>query len=91
MGSERQVLFHRTALKHLSDWIQHSPSTAKKVLDLIEAARREPFDGVGQPEPLKHQFQGCSSRRINKQHRLVYQITDDHLIVLSCRWHYVET
>jgi toxin YoeB len=91
MAGERQVLFHTSALGQLREWMERNPATARKILSLIEAARRDPFAGIGQPEPLKHQLSGCWSRRIDQVHRLVYQVTDDHLIVLSCLWHYRET
>lgn len=64
----------------------------KKVLDrlnrLIRATVRDPFNGVGKPEALKGNLSGCWSRRIDEQNRLVYQVTDQALIVISCRHHY---
>jgi toxin YoeB len=59
-------------------------------LDLIEAVSREPFAGIGKPEPLKHQLAGCWSRRINDRHRLVYRVNGQTLIILSCTYHYGE-
>jgi toxin YoeB len=61
-----------------------------RTLDLIEAVSREPFAGIGKPEPLKHQLAGCWSRRINDRHRLVYRVNDKTLIILSCIYHYGE-
>lgn len=49
---------------------------------------RTPFDGKGKPEPLKHQYKGYWSRRINQEHRLVYKATDDEIVVISCEGHY---
>jgi len=61
-----------------------------RTLDLIEAVSREPFSGIGKPEPLKHQLAGCWSRRINDRHRLVYRVNGKTLIILSCIYHYGE-
>ncbi|MGE0332589.1 MAG: Txe/YoeB family addiction module toxin [Ramlibacter sp.] len=61
-----------------------------RTLDLIEAVSREPFAGIGKPEPLKHQLAGCWSRRINDRHRLVYRVNGKTLIILSCIYHYGE-
>ncbi len=66
--------------------------TDRKVLirinRLIEAAAREPFAGVGKPEPLRNQLSGCWSRRIDHEHRLVYGVEEGQLVILQCRYHY---
>jgi toxin YoeB len=61
-----------------------------RTLDLIESVTRDPFSGIGKPEPLKHQLAGCWSRRINDRHRLVYRVQGDTVVVLSCLYHYGE-
>jgi toxin YoeB len=61
-----------------------------RALDLIEAVTREPFAGIGKPEPLRHQLAGCWSRRINDRHRLVYRVNGRTLVILSCIYHYGE-
>jgi toxin YoeB len=61
-----------------------------RTLDLIEAVTRDPFAGIGKPEPLKHQLAGCWSRRINDRHRLVYRVQGETLVILSCLYHYGE-
>ncbi|MCA0212783.1 MAG: Txe/YoeB family addiction module toxin [Proteobacteria bacterium] len=61
-----------------------------RTLDLIEAVTREPFAGIGKPEPLRHQLAGCWSRRINDRHRLVYRVNGRTLVILSCIYHYGE-
>jgi len=59
-----------------------------KIIDLIHATQVEPFKGLGKPEPLKHQLKGFWSRRINKEHRLIYQVNPDSIIIISCKFHY---
>lgn len=61
-----------------------------RTLDLIEAVSRDPFSGIGKPEPLKHQLAGCWSRRINDRHRLVYRVNGKTFIILSCIYNYGE-
>ncbi len=59
-----------------------------KINKLIKDIKRNPFSGIGKPEPLKHDLQGCWSRRINDEHRLIYEINDDELRIVGCRYHY---
>jgi toxin YoeB len=71
------------------DWMEHhEPKLSAKIDTLIDAILVDPFSGLGKPEPLKHEYSGCWSRRINQQHRLVYRVDDDRIIVLQCRSHY---
>jgi len=60
------------------------PKLAKKIVALIQEVRKTPFEGRGKPEPLRHELSGCWSRRINKEHRLVYQVTGDEVRILAC-------
>jgi len=60
----------------------------KKINQLIKETQRTPFVGTGKPEPLKHQLQGCWSRRINGEHRLIYEVSSDSLKIIGCRFHY---
>ncbi|SDT54601.1 toxin YoeB [Mucilaginibacter mallensis] len=60
----------------------------KKIKELLESINIDPYTGIGQPEPLKHSLSGTWSRRINKEHRLVYEIVDEFVYVLSLRGHY---
>ncbi len=88
-----KIVFTQNAWEDLSYWMDHDMKLLKKVKDLITDIMKSPFHGIGKPEPLKHQLRGCWSRRINQEHRLIYQITgsnkDDQLcIVLQCRFHY---
>ena len=69
-------------------WQQIDKKVLKKINTLIRDIKREPFGGIGKPEPLKHELAGYWSRRITDEHRLVYEVTDYTVIVISCRFHY---
>ncbi|NPA11862.1 MAG: Txe/YoeB family addiction module toxin [Epsilonproteobacteria bacterium] len=69
-------------------WLVNDKKTAKKIKNLIKAILRNPYEGEGKPEPLKHNLTGYWSRRITKEHRLVYKIEKNQLIIISCRYHY---
>lgn len=83
-----RLVFDPNALEDLRHWIETDRRKALKILDLIEAAAKSPFEGIGKPEPLKFELAGCWSRRIDQEHRLVYKVQKDELIVLGCRYHY---
>ncbi|MBE9047093.1 Txe/YoeB family addiction module toxin [Pleurocapsales cyanobacterium LEGE 10410] len=67
---------------------QNDKKLLKKINTLIKDIQRDPFDGIGKPEPLKANLSGYWSRRINSEHRLVYQIMKDNIIIVACRFHY---
>lgn len=69
-------------------WQKNDKRMLRRINELIRDTMRSPFDGLGKPEPLKHQLQGCWSRRINEEHRLVYEVADEELRIISCRYHY---
>jgi toxin YoeB len=69
-------------------WSQTDKAIAKKINQLIKECMREPFSGIGKPEPLKFDMSGCWSRRITSEHRLIYRVEDDALIIIQCRYHY---
>jgi len=69
-------------------WQGQDKKTLKRINMLIEATAREPFAGIGKPEPLRGDLTGCWSRRIDDVNRLVYQVTDSELQIISCRYHY---
>ena len=69
-------------------WKKTDKKILKRINELIKATVREPFCGIGKPEPLKFALINCWSRRINSEHRLVYKIQDNNLIILQCRYHY---
>jgi toxin YoeB len=59
-----------------------------KIVSLIEDVQREPFSGLGKPEALKHELSGLWSRRITKEHRLVHSVSDQEIVIISCKFHY---
>jgi toxin YoeB len=69
-------------------WAKNDKRMLSRVNELIKAIRREPLTGIGKPEPLRHQLQGCWSRRISDEHRLVYSVSDDTVTIIACRFHY---
>jgi len=69
-------------------WQQNDKKILKKINRIIKEIQREPFKGIGEPEPLKYNWSGYWSRRITIEHRLVYKIIDDNLMIAQCRYHY---
>ncbi len=80
--------FTETAWRDYLWFQQHNQKLLRRVNDLIRDTQRDPFRGIGKPEPLKGELSGYWSRRINAEHRLVYQVSNDVLIIISCRYHY---
>ena len=69
-------------------WQSTDKKTLKKINSLIKDIKRDPFMGIGKPEPLKYELAGCWSRRITDEHRLVYMVEEESVSVVSCRYHY---
>ncbi len=84
----REALFDRDFLADLTWWVETDRAVALRLLRLVEATLRDPFAGIGQPEPLKHQLAGAWSRRLTQEHRLVYLVTPTHIQFLQGRYHY---
>jgi toxin YoeB len=84
----RLLVFDRDFLDDLNHWVRTDRKTALKILDLVEAVSRDPFGGIGKPEPLKSLGSGVWSRRITQEHRLVYKIADDRVTFVQARYHY---
>ncbi len=85
---EREALFDRDFVADLKWWVENDRATALRLLRLVEAVLRDPFSGVGQPEPLKHQLAGAWSRRLTQEHRLVYLVQPQRIHFLQGRYHY---
>ena len=81
----KNIVFKPFALAQFNEWVTQDTKTHSKILTLLENILETPFAGIGKPEPLKHELSGCWSRRITKEHRLVYQVTNDAIIVISCK------
>jgi toxin YoeB len=84
----RSLEFDLAAFEDLAWWVQQDRKKALRIFRLIEDVHRDPFTGIGKPEPLKHELSGCWSRRIDEEHRLIYQVTEEKIRVLACRYHY---
>jgi toxin YoeB len=84
----RSLEFDSTAFEDLAWWIEKDRSVVMRILKLVIDIQRDPFDGIGKPEPLKYDFSGCWSRRIDQEHRLIYQVTETKIRILACRFHY---
>jgi toxin YoeB len=69
-------------------WQANDRATIKRINTLLKEIQRSPFEGIGKPEPLKHNLSGFWSRRIDEEHRLIYSIMDDTLLIAQCRYHY---
>jgi toxin YoeB len=85
---ERLAVFHPEFRQDLRFWVETNRRVALRVLDLIEAAMRDPFSGIGKPEPLKYVLAGAWSRRITEEHRLVYAVSADRIDFIQARYHY---
>jgi len=84
----RSLEFDPAAFEDLAWWIKKDRKKALRIVNLIKEVQRDPFSGTGKPEPLKHELSGCWSRRIDQKHRLVYEVKNDNIRILACRYHY---
>ncbi len=84
----RKILLDIQALNDLKWWIKQDQRIALKIMELIETLSDNPFTGKGKPEKLKFNLSGFWSRRITQEHRLIYEVKDDYIRVVSCRYHY---
>jgi toxin YoeB len=81
-------VFHDEFREDLRDWVRTDRKVALRVLDLVEAILRDPFVGIGKPEPLKYLAAGAWSRRLTQEHRVVYVVSDDRIDFLQAKYHY---
>jgi toxin YoeB len=82
------LLFTDESWEEYLYWQETDRAILRKVNQLLKEIKRTPFEGTGKPEPLKHSLQGCWSRRIDREHRLVYEVTDNTVRIIACRFHY---
>lgn len=84
----RQIAFLPTAFEDFGWWAAEDTKTHQRIVRLIRDILRDPFKGLGKPEALKGNLQGLWSRRITEEHRLVYRVTTEEIVIVSCRYHY---
>ena len=85
---QRDAVFHPEFREDLRYWVEIERRTALRVLDLVEAILRDPFRGLGKPEPLKYLGVGVRSRRLTQEHRIVYLVSADWIDFIQARYHY---
>jgi toxin YoeB len=85
---ERDAVFHLRFREDLKYWVQTDRSIALRAFDLIEAIMPDPFTGIGKPGPLRYDLSGAWSRRLTREHRIVYAVSDDRIVFLQARYHY---
>jgi toxin YoeB len=86
--SARDAVFHPEFREDLKYWVETDRKTALRIFNLVEAILRDPFQGIGKPEPLKYLAAGTWSRRITQEHRIVYWVTADRIDFLQAKYHY---
>jgi toxin YoeB len=84
----RQIVFEKSAFEDFTDWATTDRKIYKRIAALILDTLRQPFSGLGKPEPLRHELQGYWSRRIDGEHRLIYKVDDKAITIIACRYHY---
>ncbi|MFM7439379.1 MAG: Txe/YoeB family addiction module toxin [Snowella sp.] len=84
----RKIAFLSRSFDEFNQWATEDKKVYAKIVTLIKDIERDPFSGLGKPEALKHDVSGLWSRRITQEHRLVYRISDEEVVIISCRFHY---
>ncbi|MGK2858893.1 MAG: Txe/YoeB family addiction module toxin [Thermoanaerobaculia bacterium] len=84
----RAAVFQQEFREDLRFWVETDRKIALRALDLVEAILRDPFTGIGKPEPLKHLASGAWSRRLTQEHRIVYLVSEERVDFLQARYHY---
>ena len=83
-----KIIFSKISWEDYISWQREDKKMLFKINDLIKDIQRTPYQGLGKPEPLKYDLAGFWSRRIDREHRLVYQVIEDEILIYSCRYHY---
>ena len=83
-----KVAFEKGAFEDFTSWATDDKKVYKRITSLIMDILRQPYSGFGKPEPLKHELQGYWSRRITEEHRLVYKVEHEIVIIVACKYHY---
>ena len=84
----RKLILEKNAIEDFEFWAKNDLKMMKRIAELFLAVSKDPFQGIGKPEPLKNELKGYWSRRINEEHRIVYTVTNDTIVIISCRSHY---
>ena len=88
MKRDRLAVFHPEFREDLRFWVETDRRVALRALDIVEAILRDPFEGIGKPEPLKYLAAGTWSRRLTQEHRIVYLVSNERVDFLQARYHY---
>ncbi len=83
-----KIIFSQNSWEDYTSWQSEDKKILKKLNTLIKDIQRNPYEGLGKPEPLKYDLSGLWSRRIDRDHRIVYQVLNNELFIYSCRYHY---
>ncbi len=84
----RNIAFTPVSFKEYNEWFETNRQMTDRIKTLIREIDREPFKGIGKPEPLKGNWAGYWSRRIDQEHRLVYKVTETQIVIVKCKGHY---
>lgn len=84
----RNIQFSPGAWLEFLEWHKENKEIFEKINLLIKEVLREPFKGIGKPEPLKNNYKGCWSRRITQEHRFIYKVEKEAIVIISCKGHY---
>jgi toxin YoeB len=84
----KNVAFTQTAFEEYNEWFETNGQIIDRIKTIIRDINRDPYKGIGKPEPLKGNWPGYWSRRINQEHRLVYKISDTQILIVKCKGHY---
>ena len=82
-----RIVFSKNAWEDFTSWLLEDKRMLKKINELIREIQRNPHSGIGKPEPLKYDLAGLWSKRIDREHRLVYQVLNNEVLIYSCRYH----
>jgi len=84
----RNLSFTPSAFNEYNDWFENNPQIVQRIKTLIREIDKDPFKGIGKPEPLRGNWSGYWSRRIDHEHRLVYKVTNEQILITKCKGHY---
>jgi toxin YoeB len=84
----KKIIFEGSAFEDFTDWAATDKQIHRRIVALILDTLRQPFSGLGKPEPLRHELRGYWSRRIDSEHRLVYKVDQESVTIIACKHHY---